>query len=366
MLVKSFIRSLSLFCFIFILVSSCSVQKKRYSRGYYVEFASSKSHVNSKKEKRDPHSPTRTTTSPKKQSTDEVPSAEIVSVVSASAEKQGINGLNSLASSTQRTKILLAKKDKASKLNQYQKQKLVSSVKKTEQKKKNTVFTKFKNDPDFRRKVAIITGLSLIMMAVFSGFAVPLLSGLFVSGEVALTGLNVLSNFGKYIGSVIAWIGILLMDVLVSLGVYHYYKKEKPKKAKLTSALRMAYSAILGIGIFQLLSVTRASSATAIYNHIQLFQKFWGLGLIVFGFHLISLGVLYTNEGGKKWVNILIKSLLIVAGVGYIIQYVGILLVPNPITFAAFVQPIFIVPMILGEPLYAIWKIVKGGKKPKE
>ena len=35
----------------------------------------------------------------------------------------------------------------------------------------------------------------------------------------------------------------------------------------------------------------------------------------------------------------------------------------NPIAFAAVVQPIFIIPMILGEISYAIWKLVKGGKK---
>lgn len=358
MSLQSFTRPLSIFCLIFILGSSCSVQKKRYSRGYYVDFGSAKSQAQSKK---DQNKHSQTPASPEKRTTHEVPSTESSPAVSASTENKTLSGLSSSISSERKTKISFTEKERST--NLQQKKESVTAVKKTKTVKKNHFFTRLQNDPDFRRKVAIMTGLSLLMMALFSGFAVPLLSGLFVSGDAALTGLNVLSHFGNYIGSVIAWIGILLMDVLVSLGVYQYYKKEKPKKAKLTSALRLAYSAILGIGIFQLLSVTRASSATAIYNHIQLFQKFWGLGLIVFGFHLISLGVLYTNEGGKKWVNTLIKSLLIVAGAGYIILYVGILLVPNPLTFAAFVEPIFLLPMILGEPLYAIWKIIKGGKK---
>lgn len=359
MFVKSYTKLLALLCVVFCLISSCSVQKKRYSRGYYVDFGSSKSHRTYKKDKnRNPQ----TTVPSEKITTQEVPATESAPVVTASAENKTLNDLSGSISKERKSRITFTKKEGHPDFNQQQESRTV--VKKNKTVKKNNFFTRLQNDPDYRRKVAIITGLSLLMMALFSGFAVPLLSGLFVSGDAALTGFNVLANFGKYIGSVIAWIGILLMDILVSLGVYHYYKKEKPKQAKLTSALRMVYSAILGVGIAQLLSVTRASSATAIYNHIQLFNKFWGLGLIVFGFHLISLGILYTNEGGKKWVNVLIKSLLILAGLGYIIQYVGILLVPNPVTFAAFVEPLFIVPMILGEPLYAIWKITKGGKKP--
>lgn len=360
MSIQSFIRSLTGFSLIFILGSSCSVQKKRYSRGYYVDFGSSRSHGSSEKGK-NRHSQTKD--SSKKRAINEIPVTESVPDVLASAENKTLTDLKVGISTRRKTKITFIKKEGVSGLNQSQASRIIEKKNKTL--KERNFFAQLQNNPDYRRKVAVITGLSLLMMAVFSGFAVPLLSGLFVSGDVALTGFNVLSNFGKYIGSVIAWIGILLMDILVSLGVYQYYKKEKPKKAKLTSALRMAYSAVLGVGVMQLLSVTRASSATAIYNHIQLFNKFWGLGLIVFGFHLISLGILYTNEGGKKWVNVLIKSLLIVAGVGYIIQYVGILLVPNPITFAAFVEPIFIVPMILGEPLYAIWKMAKGGKETK-
>jgi hypothetical protein len=90
------------------------------------------------------------------------------------------------------------------------------------------------------------------------------------------------------------------------------------------------------------------------------------VGLIAFGFHLITLGLLYHNEGGKEWVNIAIKSLLILAGAGYLIQYIGILLVPNPAGFTAIMETIFILPMILGEISFAIWMLVKGGKVAKE
>lgn len=180
------------------------------------------------------------------------------------------------------------------------------------------------------RKTAWIIGGSLLLMAVLSGISIPVLGTLTAS---------------------IGLIGIFLLDIVVSFGIYKYHKKEKPKLAKASSILRLLYTAILGVGI-----------GYHIAGNLGMFNMLWGIGLIAFGIHLITLGIVFHNEGGKKWVNILIKSLLILAGIGYIIQYVGILVVPNPVGFAVLIESIFIVPMILGEVFYALWMLIKGGK----
>jgi hypothetical protein len=132
------------------------------------------------------------------------------------------------------------------------------------------------------------------------------------------------------------------------------HKKEKPKLAKVSSILRFIYTAVLGVGI-----------GYHITGNVPMFNSIWGIGLIVFGIHLITLGILFNNEDGKKWVNILVRSLLIIAGIGYVIQYIGILIVPNPIGFAALIESFFIIPMILGEVFYALWMLIKGGKLRK-
>jgi hypothetical protein len=181
------------------------------------------------------------------------------------------------------------------------------------------------------RKAAIIKGGSLILMAILAIFSIPVLGTLTAS---------------------IGLVGILLLDILVSFGINRYYKERNPKLAKVTSLLRLLYSAIFSIGI-----------GYHIAGNLLMFNTFWQIGLIGFGLHLIALGILFNNEGGKKWVNIAIKSLLIVAGVGYIIQNIGLLLFPNAIAFAALIKSIFILPMILGEISFAIWMIFKGGKK---
>jgi hypothetical protein len=181
-----------------------------------------------------------------------------------------------------------------------------------------------------KRKTARTIGGALLLMAVLAGISIPAVGSLAAS---------------------IGLVGVFLLDVVVSLGIIKYHKKEKPKLAKKSGILRLIYTAFLGVGI-----------GYSFGGNVSMFNSIWGVGLIVFGVHLISLGILFNNNGGKKWVNILIKSLLIAAGIGYIIQYVGILLVPNPIGFAAAIETIFILPMILGEVFYALWMLIKGGK----
>ncbi len=214
-----------------------------------------------------------------------------------------------------------------------------------------------------KRRMAILIGASLLLMALVAGLTVPALNSLFVLDNPTKTAANVIDNFGTYLGGIAGWVGIFLLDVAVSFGIYGYYKKEQPKMATLTAGLRAAYSAILGAGIVQLFLVSTSSSAPAIYRGMELFNKFWGVGLILFGVHLVALGFLFRNEGGKKWVNVVIRSLLIIAGIGYVVQYVGILIAANPVAFAELVNPIFIAPMILGEVTYALWKLLKGGRE---
>lgn len=180
------------------------------------------------------------------------------------------------------------------------------------------------------RKTAITIGGALLLMAVLSGISIPVLGS--VTASIGL-------------------VGIFLLDILVSFAISRYHKKYQPKLARTAGILRLTYTAVFGVGIGYHLA-----------GNVVLFNKFWGIGLIVFGLHLIALGVLFHNEGGKKWVNVGIKSLLIIAGIGYIVQQVGVLLVANPVAYAALIQSIFIAPMILGEVLYALWMLFKGGK----
>lgn len=217
-----------------------------------------------------------------------------------------------------------------------------------------------------KRSLAVVIGLALLLMAVIAAYSAPAISSAFVAGKPDVTALKVTEHFGKYMGAVIGWLMILILDLLVSLGVYNYYKKEHPNMALISAFLRFVYSLFLGTAIFQLLQISVASPALAIYTSIQAFNSIWSWGLIVFGLHLMTLGLLFKHEGGNRWPTIILKTLLIVAGTGYLILHTGILFTADPAAFTALVQAVFLLPMILGEVFFALWMLIRGGKKHKK
>ncbi|MFN8714478.1 MAG: DUF4386 domain-containing protein [Bacteroidota bacterium] len=331
---------------VLIFLSACTIQKRRYYSGYHVEFLK-KNHWG-EWDKKKHQEPERAVDSEKKDT--------LIPVTTP------VNQLKKEPCKIE-TKDTLIKRSNLLPVDTVRFQKHSGdSIRKTEKAKKKDPTDKETENKFSNRKWAIILGLSILLMALTAGFAVPALGGLFVLGNTALTGALVTANFGRFVAAIAGWGTILLLDVLIGCGVIKYYKKEKPKISAVAGLLRILYSLVLAVGIANLIKAALASSAASIYSGIAAFNLFWGLGLIVFGFHLIALGITYQNEGGKKWVTIAIKSLLILAGVGYIVQYVGVLIVVNPVVFSAAVEAIFIIPMIISEISYGLWKLFKGGK----
>jgi len=103
------------------------------------------------------------------------------------------------------------------------------------------------------------------------------------------------------------------------------------------SSLRIIYSIIFTIALFNISDLTT-------------FYSIWDNGLLIFGIHLLFLGILvYKSLYIPKWLGILI----VIASFGYIIDSIanlfGINTMIGMFTF-------------IGEVLFAIWLIVKGRK----
>lgn len=328
----SYMKSVSKFTkivilFISLIVSSCGVQKRVYLRGLYVpshSFVKNHGKIKSRKTidtKVDNSNVILTTSNPTIKTSNYKNSTQFLDIQPAHVE---------IVPKVQESKSFRAKNEK-----EYKKRKRNSNAKirNSKELKQHALAEQDSDDIKLKskRKDAIIKGVAIILMALLAGISVPAL------GTVT---------------AIIGFSAILLLDILISIGIIRYYRDKKEKLAKTTGLLRLLYAAVFSIGISYLW-----------LGNLAMFNKFWSLGLITFGFHLIALGLLFNNEGGKKWVNYLIKSLLIIAGIGYIFLNVGLLFVPNPVAFTALVQAIFIAPQILGEILFALWMIIKGGKK---
>ncbi len=175
--------------------------------------------------------------------------------------------------------------------------------------------------------------------------------------------MNVTTDMARFKMTVGGWVVILALDLLVALGIHRSSRKKDRKLAMMTGGTRLLYSVVLGFGVVQLLGIPAARTGAAIHHGLESFNHLWGIGLILFGLHLIALAFLFRRNAHEGWVEFAIFLLLLLAGVGYVVQYAGMLMVSNPVAFVAFIEPIFIAPMMLGELAYAIWMLVKEGRR---
>jgi hypothetical protein len=186
-------------------------------------------------------------------------------------------------------------------------------------------------------------------MVVAAGYAYGyVFSQVYESGNVTTTLNNIQNNYALYVTGIIAWCIIVIMDLLVSYGFYTYLKSINSRRALASGLLRLVYTFVLGIGVIFL-----------IRNNIELFNRIWTLGLIIFGCHLSVTGITILRR--TRLLTIL-GILLIIAGISYSTINGLYNFLPGLDSFTASLESILVLPMTIGELFFGLWLWVKGGK----
>ena len=215
------------------------------------------------------------------------------------------------------------------------------------------------------RKHAIIGGASLILMALAAGYAYGYVqSSIVVADDPATTLSNLKNATGLFGSGVIGWLIILITDLLVAWSLYRFFVQVDAKISLATGLIRAVYSAVLAFAIYHLATIwqlasTATSDAQAVMDLISGFEKYWSLGLFVFGVHLVGLGYLSLKSNTvPKWMG----WLLYIAGVSYSAIHAAKALVPEAADTIAMAEMILGAPMALAELGLAVWLLLKGGK----
>jgi hypothetical protein len=222
------------------------------------------------------------------------------------------------------------------------------------------------------RGMAIMAGSSLVLMAIVAGLSYGYLHGnLVVANNPAATLSNIQSSQGAFITEILGWTIIFLLDALVAWSLYHFFAPAHRSLAFLSSSLRIAYTAVLGIAIYNLPQVLEIinnqlgetginTATTEAMNAINAFENVWSKGLIIFGLHLMTAGYLAFISGyvPKIW-----GVLLLVAGGGYTYLHTMQNFFPHMLDNLMIIESFLTLPMIIGELGFAIWLIAKGGKQ---
>ncbi len=188
------------------------------------------------------------------------------------------------------------------------------------------------------RTLAMIAGLSLLLVAILAPLAVSgVLGSLVVYGDPAATFNDIADSQGLFRSSIAALLMVIMLDIVVAWALFVLLRKVNSTIALLTAWVRLAFAAVLAAVLVNLLEaadlVAGANQSTldAEQLHAQVmslldgFDVGWaGIALAIFGLHLFGLGyLLFKSVEFPKFLGVLV----LVAGGGYVFDSFGVILI---------------------------------------
>lgn len=200
-------------------------------------------------------------------------------------------------------------------------------------------------------------GYALLIMAITAVLAYFMaIESLVVPGNGAETAANIRASEGLFRAGVAGFAVIAILDVVAACAFYILLEPVNRLISFMGAAFRLVYAAILGVAASHLLDAltlldgSPAAAAGSFLNDqvlaaIDSFNGMWGLGLGLFGVHLVLLGYLFDRAG---YVPRLVSLLVAIAGLGYLVDSFGALLLKGYSVSIASVA-------FIGEVLLMIW-----------
>ncbi|HEY9115981.1 MAG TPA: DUF4386 domain-containing protein [Bacteroidales bacterium] len=220
------------------------------------------------------------------------------------------------------------------------------------------------------KKQGIIAGISLVIMAIVAGFSFGYAHNSLVVDSPESTFTNLVVHKSLFYAELSGWTIIFITDMIVAIALYFFFRSTSQKISMVTAFIRIVYTFILGLAIMQLFKIIPIISVSnpipnqlnvsGITLYIQLFEKLWSVGLIVFGLHLIGLGYLSVKS---KSVPSLLSYLLYFGGIAYVFLNSSIQLNLFDTKALDSIESVLALPMALAEILLAFWLIYFGFRK---
>lgn len=215
---------------------------------------------------------------------------------------------------------------------------------------------------------AMITGIGYLIIFItgfFSNFFV--LENVIVWDKAEKTVQNLVHNEMLFRFGIIGFVLMVIADLLLAWTLYYLLIKVNKSISLLAALFRIVNAAIFGFALMYLLNVLNILPVAK--NNIEMgkeilsaftgFNTTWLIGLIFFGFHLIILGYLIFKSG---YIPKILGILLLIAGVGYLIDSFANILLPAYGNYKDIFTMIVLLPGIIGELSFTIWLLIKGSK----
>jgi len=209
------------------------------------------------------------------------------------------------------------------------------------------------------RKASIISGISLIIMTIAAMYSFGFVHTEIFVDSVSQTIKNIQSS-PIFLTGIIGWLVVIVTDILVTWGFYKVLLTYDKKLALMSLLTRGVYTVFLMVAVYNLFSIQVNINTILENNLLQKLNNFdtiWSLGLIVFGIHLLVVGLAVLKNSQK-----ILGPLLIIAGLSYVLISVLENFFPT-FAYTTTINNILMLPMIVGELGFGIWLLVKGGNQ---
>ncbi len=224
------------------------------------------------------------------------------------------------------------------------------------------------------RSGSLISGISLRQAAVIAGFAYLLnpvtFSEFYAMPRLAVSsGAQTIANIAVhprlFSAAVLCYFFSLLGDVVIAWALYLLLAPVNRALSLLAAWLQLIYAAISLAAVSNLALLYRLAvlpeyrgrvSAAALPDQAELlvggFRSGWGMALIIFGVHLVVVGVLMARSSYlPRWLG----WLLVADGLAWVVNELGVYLFPS--------APLgFLNVFFLAELLFMVWLLGWGWK----
>jgi hypothetical protein len=205
------------------------------------------------------------------------------------------------------------------------------------------------------RTASLTAGLALAVMAFLAAFGVfGSVGALVTPGDAAKTAVDIAGSQALFRWGIASLILVAVLDVVVAGALFTLFAPVNRSVSLMAAGFRVAYAAVYLVAIIQLVVALGVLGDPAqALRAIDAYNTIWLVGLILFGVHLLLIGYLAYRSGFMAKV---FGILLVVAGLGYVVDGFLAVLVPGPsFSIGQFT--------FVGEVALIFWLLIKGSRK---